>query len=271
MSDILADFSPASLEWGIKANLCAFFKELGRSPATAFVEDGPLVSWHTSIPHSWFNGVLTSTPAPHDADRLIAGRLAYFQERGVGAVSWWLEPQVDAAGWEPHLLRAGFVVDDHTPGMATDLSKLRAAAEPPEGLEILPVQDAGTLQDWIEPFVSGFGLPATLAGDMAELFAGLGLGLPLRHYLGYLDGEPVATSTLYLGAGVAGIYNVATRAEARGRGIGTALTLAPLRDAQALGYKVGVLQSSEKGFPVYLRLGFEHLCAISYYKWPQGA
>jgi ribosomal protein S18 acetylase RimI-like enzyme len=267
VSDLPADVSPASLERGVKANLYAFLKLLGRSPAAAFVEEGPLFSWHTPVPNAWFNGVLASGRAPDAAGRLVADRLAYFQERGVEAVSWWLEPEVEAMEWEPYLHGAGFRADDRTPGMAVDLSKLRAPAEEPDGLEVLLVDDDVALRAWIPLFLAGFGLPATLFGSMVELFTGLGLGLPVRHYLGYRDGGPVATSTLFLGAGVAGIYNVTTVAEARGRGIGTALTVAPLRDAQALGYKVAILQSSEKGFSVYRRLGFEEVGAVSYYQW----
>src|SRR6185503_10854255 len=95
-----------------------------------------------------------------------------------------------------------------------------------------------------------------------DLWMQLGLDLPIRNYLGYLNGGPVATSTVFYGGGVAGIYCVATLPEARGKGIGAAITLKPLLDAREMGYRVGVLQSSEMGFNIYQRLGFRHLCQI---------
>jgi ribosomal protein S18 acetylase RimI-like enzyme len=61
---------------------------------------------------------------------------------------------------------------------------------------------------------------------------------------------------------VAGIYDVATLPEARGRGIGSTLTLVPLLDARRVGYRTGVLQSSEMGYEVYQKMGFQHLCQI---------
>ena len=64
---------------------------------------------------------------------------------------------------------------------------------------------------------------------------------------------------------MAGIYDVATLPKARGRGIGSALTLAPLLDARQAGYRVGVLQSSEMGYGVYQKMGFQHLCQIENY------
>jgi len=34
-----------------------------------------------------------------------------------------------------------------------------------------------------------------------------------------------------------------------------------------MGYRAGVLQSSEMGFGVYRKLGFEKLCAMEHFYW----
>jgi predicted acetyltransferase len=66
---------------------------------------------------------------------------------------------------------------------------------------------------------------------------------------------------------VAGIFAVATIEAARGRGIGMAVTMAPLLDARACGYCVGVLQASEMGYPVYARMGFTEQFRYHLYHW----
>ena len=100
----------------------------------------------------------------------------------------------------------------------------------------------------------------------------LGLDLPIRNYLGYLNGGPVATSTVFYGGGVAGIYCVATLPEARGKGIGAAITLKPLLDTRDNdGYNYAVLFSTEMGTPVYQRIGFRMTDArINRYLWRNG-
>ncbi len=75
---------------------------------------------------------------------------------------------------------------------------------------------------------------------------------------------------LFFGAGVAGIYFVRTLERARRRVIWAAVTRATLREAQDLGHSVGVLVSSEMGYPVYRGLGFEEYCRIGLYEWCPG-
>ena len=73
-------------------------------------------------------------------------------------------------------------------------------------------------------------------------------------YLGLLDEQPVTTCMLILGGGVAGLYAVRGRPEARRRGIGAAITLHALRAARAMGYRVAVLGATEMGYPLYWKI-----------------
>jgi GNAT superfamily N-acetyltransferase len=81
-----------------------------------------------------------------------------------------------------------------------------------------------------------------------------------------VDLEPVASSLLLLTCGVAGLFCVATVPEARGMGIGTAISLAPMREALKMGYRVGVVHSSKMGYGVYRRIGFQDYCTIGIYR-----
>ncbi len=70
---------------------------------------------------------------------------------------------------------------------------------------------------------------------------------------------------VFYGSGVAGIYNVGVCSEFRNRGIGTAITMAPLIQAKKNGYEISTLYSSELGFKVYSQIGFQECCKFGQY------
>ena len=261
MTSILTDLSPTSLVTAIKANLYAFFRSLGDSTVAEFSEDAKAARWYTRLPHPWFSGVLVKQPAGDNEEPFIADTRAYFDSRHTNGHSIWMAPEVPVEGWKRWLEPRGYQYDDRTPGMALDLADLPKSVPQPARLRIREVAKTD-LEVWAHTFMLGYEIPEEWVGEYLALMASLGIDLPFRHYLGTLDDTPVAASTLFLGAGVAGIYSVATVMQARGQGIGSAMTLLPLLQAAEMGYRAGVLQSSEIGFGVYRRLGFSKLCTI---------
>jgi hypothetical protein len=86
-----------------------------------------------------------------------------------------------------------------------------------------------------------------------------------RLYLGIYDGEPVATSLLFLIAGVAEVNLVSTIPSKREKGFGSLITRYSLVDVSKMGYRVGVLESLPKGENVYKKLGFREYCRVEIY------
>ena len=265
MSELLKDLSLPALVAAIKANLFEYYGYLGRSPKAELYESPQLTWLLTGIPHPFLNNVLRTQLAPDDVDPIIVETLAHFKSRNVAHLSWWTEPGTQPVDVGERLLAHGLTYTDGGPGMAVDLLALNEDVAAPLGLTIERVEDAGTLIKWIQAAVAGFGLPETGADACFDLFMGLGFDLPLRNYVGSLQGEPVATAQLFLGAGVAGIYWVATVPQARRQSIGATMTLAPLREARDMGYRAGILHASDMGFGVYRRLGFQGLCKMNHF------
>ena len=156
--------------------------------------------------------------------------------------------------------------------MSVALAVLPATLSLPAGVTIERVSDRGGLEQWGHVMCVGFGMPDSVAEVVMTtiLRDTFGDDAAVRYYLARLNGEPIATSGLSLGGGVAGVLSVATVPAARRRGIGAAVTLAPLLDARAEGYHVGVLQASEMGYPVYARLGFTEQFRYRNYVWRPG-
>jgi len=265
MNQIQTDVSDQAIITAIRANLCDFFHHLERNSPGGKIDNEKFSRWHMPIAYPWFNGVLSTQPPVETDSSFLEDCIQYFREQSVPVFTWWTEPHMSRPDWEPFLSQQGFGFSNDTPGMAVDLQELNETVQTVDGLEVREVTDEESLRNWAHIFTVGYGLPAEWETPVYEMCAKLGLDFPIYNYLGYRNGEPVATASLFFGAGVAGIYSVSTLPEARGQGIGAAVTLYPLQKAREMGYRIGVLQSSEMGYKVYKKLGFKHLCQIEYF------
>jgi ribosomal protein S18 acetylase RimI-like enzyme len=115
------------------------------------------------------------------------------------------------------------------------------------------------LAAWAELLAEAYGLPALLGALCAETarFGNDAPDSPMQLFAAFEYGQMLSTSQLFLHDGIAGIYCVTTHPDARGRGLGAAITAEPLKIAAKLGYRTTILQASTMGLPVYERLGFE--------------
>lgn len=259
--NIQTDNSENALITAIRANMSGMFRHISSSSPNENSGHDRFTRWQTALQHPWFSGVLSSDIPSEEDETFVRETIQYFKDKGVGTFTWWLDPHLRAEDWEPVLSKYGFGFSQDTPGMAVDLKDLKSSPTV-AGLEIRAVQDEDALHTWVDVFTPGYGLPIEWKHVIFETWRRLGLDLPIRNYIGYLHGKPVSTSCLFLGGGVAGIYSVATLTEARGKGIGAALTLQPLLEAREMGYRIGTLQSSDMGYNIYKNLGFHHLCQI---------
>ena len=275
MSDILRDLSPAATVTAIEANVHAWWAYYGHAPQ-ADVHDEPDLLWLTSgIPIAEYSVVARTTFAPETSaaatDARIAAVLDYFAARKLG-MQWYLGPSSRPADMGQRLLAHGLAHLGNAPGMAADLDNLAALSAgvaPPEGLVVRRVSHGGLLRQWARVAAEGYGEPEPVCQARIAVHTSLGFArdAPLQRFVALLNGEPVAMSELFLGAGVAGVYDVATVRRARRRGAGTAVTCAALLAARARGYHVAVLDASPMGEPVYRRLGFAEYCRLDLYGW----
>ena len=253
----------------IEANAIEQFPLLSADLPNIEVHDEPDMLWvTTNVPHPYPNCVFRAELARDDVDARISTTLAHFRSRQL-PMTWRVGPSTRPSDLGKHLKRRGLTYTGDTVGMAVDLLVLTEDLPTPSGLTIEHVDDAEALEKWVHPVAIAFRHTEAVAKTLFDVYASQGFGQHRRWrlYLGSLEGEVVAASRLYLGAGVAGIHAVATVPDARRQGIGTAMTLAPLREARGMGYGIGVLRAAPTGLGLYRRLGFEECCRIGIYTW----
>jgi len=268
MEKILKDLSESSLVAAIEENLFEIFLLFKQWPQ-AEIHDSPELLWTiTEIPFSLFNSILRPRLSPDIVDDAIDAAIARCKSKNVPMI-WFTGPSTKPADLGSRLLERGFRHYE-SPGMAADLDSLPENLQLPQSFVIKRVDSDEDLRKWCQIMCDVFEMPKFVEDAWLDFKLSLGFdsSLPIRHYLGSLNDEVVSTSTLFLGAGVAGIYDVSTLDRARRKGIGSAMTAIPLMEARGLGYRVGILNSSEIGFNVYRRVGFQEYCMINQYVWP---
>jgi GNAT superfamily N-acetyltransferase len=284
---ILTNPSPAQLEAAVAENLFALFRAMAATlPGSELVETDKL-SYHLSFPSNpMFKGVWRTRLSDDEIEAAIDQTMAWFKERSAPFIFWWTGPGTTPADLGEHLLARGLLSMEEqmeelapglkqtaagAPGMVADLSRMNEAVltQTPPGFTIEEVQAEAALQDFKRVFVESYEIPDWAGQAWVDATRNAGIGrAPWKMFVGYLNGEPVATNMLFNGGGVASVYAVATVPPARGQGIGAAITLKPLLEARELGYRYAVLFSTEMGVPVYERIGFELTNArINRYLW----
>jgi ribosomal protein S18 acetylase RimI-like enzyme len=221
----------------------------------------------SGLPCDTFNFVCRARLEGSRADERVRAAVAHFS--GVGRpFSWWLGPADRPAGLAAHLTAAGLEASESEVAMAADLDALETDGGLPEGLRIRRVASRKVLRDFAAVNAENWTPPDPWVARYYDLAADalLSPDAPQRLYVGYCDGEPVSTAEAAVGGGVAALFGVSTRTAYRRRGFGSALTLAPLRDVRAEGFRTVVLQASADGEPVYARLGFAPFGRIVEYK-----
>jgi ribosomal protein S18 acetylase RimI-like enzyme len=188
-----------------------------------------------------FNNAVLGHALP-DGDRTAAvdAMVATYDEAGITAYAAWIH-ESDSAMLD-ELTRRGFHHQETTWAMGRRLD----GRVPEPAVE---VEDG----DWHE-YLRVLELPGGLLLD-AE---------PADFHVATarLEGDPVATGMVFDHQGDAGIYNVATLAHARRRGLSGSVVARLLTDAVARGCTTATLQSTEMALGVYGAAGFRDLGRI---------
>jgi ribosomal protein S18 acetylase RimI-like enzyme len=149
---------------------------------------------------------------------------------------------------------------------------LRDLPEPPPvpGLEIRRVESDADLDVYLGIVGQTLSSSDAFTGLLGDAGRRIGFAddAPEEHLIGLMEGSPVATASLLVAGGAAGLYNVATLEPARRRGIGAAMTVAAVRRGAARGLSIATLQASTMGRPIYERLGFRFVCDLVPYRSP---
>lgn len=90
----------------------------------------------------------------------------------------------------------------------------------------------------------------------------------LTLFVGYESGKPISLSSSFCDQEVASIFDVIVLPEMRGKGLGKAMTLKAMLNAQEKGFNKCVLTATNDAKYLYQKLGFEDLKTMKVYHEP---
>jgi ribosomal protein S18 acetylase RimI-like enzyme len=259
------DMSSAALADAIDANLIE--KSLSFARFFGGEIHGPNPLWFVTGPAMPANnGVVSARFPPSMVDAEIQAMLEPFRAQQK-ALTWWVGPRTIPGDLGRALQHYGFVHNRDMIGMAMELHQIQMPGVPLE-LNLELVRDIQMLRAWYDVVLNCF--PATYSQKYLDALAAISLrpGAEWLHYVGRVDGKILAASSLYLGGGVAGLYNLGVLPRARRKGLGAAVTVKTFLDARDRGYDIGTLQTTyPNALRMYHHLGFEVYCKIGIYRY----
>jgi GNAT superfamily N-acetyltransferase len=234
------------------------------APGAVLEDDGGLLLFSTSKtwPGPYHNGAIRLDPSLPPVEVLSRAR-AFFADRPGYCV--WIAAHADA-DLERGAIDAGYPQVSATGAPRLALEHRIDAGVPGAGVTLEEVTDDDGRLDYLAVTVDAYAdsfLPRDAAeAQLATLDAVCGPSV--RAVVARDGGNPVAAAMVVASGAVAGIQLVGTIPGARGRGLGELCT----RWAVGAGFELGagaiVLEASDAGEPLYLRMGFTE---VSRYRW----
>lgn len=191
-----------------------------------------------------------------DANEFVARAKEFFAAKERGFSIWVRGGQEEDRDLVAAAEAAGFQLVYEMPEMT--LGEKLAPPELPAGAELRQLTAVEQATDfWHVATISysSIGFPPEVFAGYTN-HAGL-LAENVIAFLALLNGEPVSIAMTMVSHGVAGIYWVGSLEQARGKGLGRAVTVAATNAGFDLGADVASLQASPMGKPIYLELGYE--------------
>lgn len=216
--------------------------------------------------HPLISNAAFRTDDQFDPDELLVRARTFFGARARGFAVWARaeasEDQDLIAAAERGGLRKVFAM----PEMVLD--RAPEPCPPPEGVELRRVASPADAEDYWEVAADAYAtngfLEEVFAYDRSEGLWADGVAA----FLALVDGRPASIAMTIVNHGVAGIYWVGTRPDARARGLGRVLTTAAVEAGLEMGSNLVSLQASPLGRPIYERMGFEAIYDYELYLSP---
>jgi ribosomal protein S18 acetylase RimI-like enzyme len=209
-----------------------------------------------SSPHPVISNAAFRGDDSIDAAEFVARAKDFFNARGRGFSIWIRGDQPEDRDLTAAVAAADLQLVYEMPEMVLEAPVEAPSLQP--GAELRQLSEPAQADDYWRIAVAAY---ASL-GFPAEIFSGYSnhSGLFAENvaaFIAYLNGEPVSIAMTIVSHGVAGIYWVGSLEQARGQGLGRAVTAAATNAGFDRSAEIASLQASPMGKPIYETMGYK--------------
>jgi ribosomal protein S18 acetylase RimI-like enzyme len=223
-----------------------------------------LVVTSSGVDIAVFNSAMLTEPATRSQlERAAHLASLHFKSKSLGWSMWLCDDLIPAeirASCRSFLQERGLVLVARPPGMCAE--QLNIEARGAAGIDCRPIADERTRLDFAHISSMVFALPFVSA---KRIYCDSALWEPpMRGWVGYVNGKAVSVVTTVIAAGAVGVYSLGTLPQNQGCGYGQTLLRHAIEEARReTGITRSVLQSTDDGFNLYLRMGYRVVTSFS--------
>ncbi|MDH5403889.1 MAG: hypothetical protein OEZ01_02840 [Candidatus Heimdallarchaeota archaeon] len=220
-------------------NLISYFKHYN-DPKNQYVELDNLFQFQSPLPYPDFNAILSQIQIV-DEEVHLNNPTQLFNDLSL-PYYWWVFKDLNSNELvnkikEKKLRNTGDIIV-----LGAEIAKLVEIFSTPNSLFVEPVNNADKMKKWAEITSYRYNIKGTFVDTFLDNFKDVRFTEDTywSKYIGWLNGEPVASSTLIKSQGIAAVYDVSIIPRYRNWGIENSMIMIPLRQAKRDGYHVGV-------------------------------
>ncbi|MCW5584478.1 MAG: GNAT family N-acetyltransferase [Gammaproteobacteria bacterium] len=204
-----------------------------------------------------FNYVLDADFSNAEANKRINEVTDYFRNKNI-PFSWWISPYDKPNYLSKYLESNNYINTDNSVAMYFDLDKWDGRVAIPSDLQIVQAKDEKTLQDFAIVLTNNEALCKKYFEWVTSV---LTEDDPIEYFVGYVDDKPIVCGSSCYFAQLTGLNDLTTAPDERNKGYAKAMQHYRLKRAKDLGYHIAVLQASQEGYPLYIKLGYKE-CGV---------
>ena len=233
-----------------------YIRFLTSLPGIALHEERDVFYVSADAPVLYFNSVFNAR-LDGNANQKIESARDYFRRRRRNSFTWHVTPSSQPQHLGELIMSQGGELLESMPYLAVHLDDVPRDFPVPSTFDWKTVRTHEMLAAWISVYCHARGYPES-ADKLFRIFTDLDLteSSRLQLILGYLDKKPVSTYSVFMDCDIAGLYSLTTLPEARGHGLGTAMSIAAVDLAMSCGYETATLLSEHPSRNICKRLGF---------------